>query len=142
MIFSAIKWAFRLAFPLLLALVTYETVTPDPGEPAGASLANWIAVALFNDDAFADKVGHFMAYASLSGALTLAQYASLRTSAIGVAALALYGAALEGVQGLSPNRYTDLWDGAANAAGGVCAYLIGAALVLAMRRVALRSEED
>ncbi len=135
MALSSIKWACRLAFPALLAFVTYTTIAPDPGDVVGVTIADWIARFVLGDEAHADKAGHFIAYASLSGAFTLAQYVDLRSSAFGIFVLAAYGAALEGVQRLSPERQTDLLDGVANLVGALAAYLIAAAVIILARRV-------
>lgn len=123
--------AGRVLFIGLLVIVTYLTVAPNPetAEP-GFLATRIIASFLFGDAAYADKVGHFVAY----GALGAAARFSLRPGvqwwpvALGLAA---YGMSLEGVQYFLDARSAEIWDALANALGAV-AGIGGGALFLKM----------
>jgi hypothetical protein len=121
--------AARFAFAAFLAFVTWQTLKPDPDDlEAGFDLARFIAAALFGSDAHADKVAHFMAYAGLGSVGGLARLAPAGAL---VAALALYGGALEILQGLGAVRVADWADAGANALGAMC----GLAVVAVVARV-------
>jgi hypothetical protein len=110
-------------FLLLFVVVTYLTVTPNPGETEGAmDFARWIAEVLFGDALYGDKVAHFLAYGALGASAALAQVKIAQRPVVTVAALALYGASLEGVQAIGAVRQPELLDAFANALGALLAY--------------------
>lgn len=126
---SRLFWA-RGVFGVLFLVVTFLTVTPNPDDAkSGMEFARWIAARLFGDDAFADKVGHFLAYAALGLAAFWARFAPRGRRLWAPLALAVYGAALEGVQGLGGVRSPELADAVANAAGALAGF--GGAFFLA-----------
>ncbi|PQA89614.1 VanZ family protein [Hyphococcus luteus] len=121
--------AARALFFLLFALVTFLTLTPDPDntEP-GFVVTRWISSALFGDDALADKVAHFLAYASL-GALAFWAEVKVFSQRWGAwAALCLYGVLLEGLQGLGGVRDPEIADAVCNALGAAAG--LGGAFLL------------
>jgi len=115
-----VKSAFWAALAAVTALSVFSLdPTPTPGQ--------------------SDKLKHFTAYAVL-GALGVMAFRANGASALRlIAALALYGCALEGVQYTLPDRMTSAFDAAANglgaAAGAVCA-----SALLRARFVKKRSE--
>ncbi len=119
---SSLFWA-RGLFAALFILVTYLTLTPNPEDTdAGFALARWVAVFVLGDSGLADKVAHFMAYGALGAAAFLARFDLFRTRWALPLALAGYGAALEGMQGLGGVRSPELADAVANFLGVVTAY--------------------
>lgn len=122
--------AARLAFAALFVLVTWLTVTPDPsGAEAGFDLANRLAEWLFGDPALGDKAGHFLAYVALGGAAAAARLRLFGRAVFTVAALAFYGAMLEGAQALGGVREADVADAIANALGAALGFPLGALAV-------------
>lgn len=122
--------ALRAGFALLLALVTWLTLGPVHDAPEqGFAPLQWLAAILFGDAAQADKIGHFLAYAALGAVAALGRLDLAGRAAFTVAALALYGLALEGVQGLMGHRDADLLDALANAAGAAAGMAAGRALL-------------
>lgn len=110
--------AFRLLFVALLLFVTYMTLTPNPDDTEGEmSIARWIAERLFGDEALGDKVAHFLAYAALAVSAALARLTISGRRMPVVVALALWGVALEIIQGLGGVRVADSTDALANALG-------------------------
>ena len=134
---SVILLAARAGFFLLLALVTYLTVTPDTG---GAGLIlrilQWMAQTLFGDAAFADKLAHFIAYGALGAAAFWARLSPQQRPALAPLALAVYGAALEGVQSMGETRFPELADGVANLAGALIGFYLARALTQRLVRPA------
>ncbi|MDZ7627069.1 MAG: hypothetical protein U5J99_01525 [Parvularculaceae bacterium] len=131
------RW-WRIAFLALAVFVTWQTLTPDPDDTEGGmALARWIAEALFRSEDMGDKVAHFMAYAALGGSAAFGRLQILGLRSPVVAAIAVYGMALEGLQGLGGVRQPEIADAMANASGVIAAFA-GAALLdrLSMRRAA------
>ena len=121
-------WA-RGLFAALFLLVTYLTLTPNPEETeSGFALARWVAVAFFGSEALTDKVAHFMGYGALGASAFWAQIQLLNQRWAIPIALAIYGALLEGAQGIGGVRSPELADGFANMAGAIVGYI--AALML------------
>ncbi|MEQ8935874.1 MAG: VanZ family protein [Amphiplicatus sp.] len=126
--------AARGVFALLFALVTWLTVTPNPDDTKESlAIARWISAMLLGDTAYSDKVAHFMAYASLGGSAALAQLRLAGRPAYTVVALALYGIALEGVQGAMGVRDPELADALANACGAIVGTLSGGLMLTLWR---------
>jgi hypothetical protein len=124
----------RIVFALLFVIVTYLTVTPNPEDTkASLDFTRWLAVTLFGDAALGDKLGHFLAYAVLGASAALARIRIAGSAAASIAALALYGAALEGVQALGGVRDPELLDALADALGALCGYLAAVLLIGAGR---------
>ena len=121
----------RALFVALVSVVTWLTLTPSPeNADSGFALARWAATLLFGDAGLTDKVAHFMAYSALGACafwarLTLA--GRLWTTPL---ALAAYGAALEGAQGLGGVRSPELADALANGLGAVAGFAGAMALAL------------
>lgn len=113
----------RAAFFLLLLFVTWQTLAPDPDESeSGIAVARWIASLLFGDDALADKVAHFCAYAALGFLYALGRLSLFARAGNGLAMLVAYGAALEFLQGLGGVRVAESVDAAMNAAGAISGF--------------------
>lgn len=128
----------RAQFAVLFLLVTYLTVTPNPDETElGMELTRWLAALIFGDSAFADKIAHFLAYAALGASAALARIRIGGRAFTVVAGLALYGAALEGVQGLGGVRDPELADALANALGAAAGFPAAALLMGFFRRRAI-----
>jgi VanZ family protein len=127
---------WRIAFSALAILVTWQTLTPDPDETEGGmAIARIIAVLLFHAPEMGDKVAHFLAYAALGATAALGQIRMLALRAPIIAAIAVYGMALEGLQGLGGVREPELADATANALGVIAAFAgVGLFERLTMRR--------
>ncbi len=134
---SATRW-WRVAFFALALFVTWQTLTPDPDDTEGGmAIARIIAELIFDSPELADKVAHFMAYAALGGASALSQFRMLGLRSPVIAAIAVYGMALEGLQGLGGVRAPEIADATANALGVIAAYAgVGIFERLMMRRAA------
>lgn len=125
-----VRAAARALFAILLVLVSYLTVTPNPEDvETGMGIARWLAAALFGDAGLGDKLAHFLAYAALGASAALARLRVAGRAAVAVFALALYGAALECVQAFVAPRDADIADAAANALGAAAGYA-GAGLLI------------
>ena len=125
----------RALFVLLLAVVTFLTVTPNPDDTEpGLAFTKWLASLFFGDSQYGDKVAHFLAYASLGASGALAQLKIAGRAAWFVLVLAVYGAVLEGVQGLGGVRDPELADAAANSAGALAGYAVTCLLLRALRK--------
>lgn len=118
----AFRLAARVLFVLLLAMVTYLTVTPNPEDTKqGMAITRWLSSLIFGDVLFADKIAHFAAYGVLSFSGLAAGISLFGKKLWTVCALALYGAALEGVQGVMGVRSPEVLDALCNAAGAISA---------------------
>ncbi len=134
---TATRW-WRLAFVALALFVAWQTLTPDPDETEGGMLiARIIAELVFHSPDLADKVAHFTAYAALGASAALGRLRMLGLRSPVIAAIAVYGMALEGLQGLGGVRAPELADATANALGVIAAFA-GAAVLerLMVRRAA------
>ena len=130
-----IRWLARIGFVLLFLVVTYLTLTPNPEDTEGGlAFTRWIAQALFGDEAFGDKVAHFIAYAALGGAAVIAELRIFGRMTVTILALAAYGLLLEGAQGLMGVRTPDLSDALANAIGALSGFPIAAAFSIVVLR--------
>ena len=125
----------KALFVVLFVIVTYLSVAPNPpGGASGNPLTWWLSALFFGDLAYADKIGHFLAYAALAGVFTLARFVRGRAAVIGVLALAAYGGVLELVQGRLMSRSMESLDALANALGVFAAYPAALGLLAVMRR--------
>lgn len=123
-------WA-RAAFTLLLVVVTFLTVTPNPEDiESGMKLTRWLAALLLGDASYDDKVAHFLAYGALGFAAFWARLAQPGRRRWAVLALAVYGALLEGMQALVAARSPEFGDAVANAAGAIAGF-VGAHFIAA-----------
>jgi VanZ family protein len=108
---SRAQRAFAGLTLLLLAYVSFEALRPEP--VSGVSLPHW------------DKVLHCGAFAALACTACLATPRTRRALVAVVAALLLYGVAIEALQSLIPGREASgldlLADGLGIAAGLACA---------------------
>lgn len=114
---------WRGVFALLFVFVTWLTLTPNPDDTAPSlAIARFLAELIFQNAAFADKIAHFLAYAALGGSAALADLrAGGRRSGV-ILALALYGGALEYLQGAGGVRVAEFADAVANATGALAAF--------------------
>lgn len=118
------RLAWRGVFALLLLIVTFLTLTPDPGNaPSGFAIARLIAQWMFADPALADKVGHFLAYAALGLVACLADIRLRGRLLPAVLAIAAYGGLLEFAQGAGGVRTGDIVDALANTCGALSSFL-------------------
>lgn len=118
------RLAWRGVFALLLLIVTFLTLTPDPAStPSGFAIARLIAQWMFADPALADKVGHFLAYAALGLAACLADFRLRGRLLLAVLAIAAYGGLLEFAQGAGGVRTGDIVDALANTSGALSSFL-------------------
>lgn len=126
--------AARAAFVLLVIVVTYLIVAPNPeGAETGLDMTRWIALKLFGDPELGDKVGHFLAFCSLGASASLARIRIAGSGAATIAALALYGGALEIVQLLGGVRDAQFFDAVADGLGALAGYPAMAWFVAALR---------
>ncbi|MHA7871602.1 MAG: hypothetical protein ACX939_04555 [Hyphococcus sp.] len=125
--------AARAVFALLLVAVTWLTLTtnPDNTEP-GFAVMRWIAELVFGDARYEDKFAHFTAYGALGVSAFWARLGPRRARYAPPVALALYGALLEGLQGLGGVRAAEFTDGAANALGAAVGFVAAAMLARAV----------
>lgn len=126
----------RALFVVLCVIVTFLTLTPNPDDvQAGFNITRWLSEMLLGDPQRADKIAHFMAYGALGAS---ACWAQLRVGAQRwgvVAALAIYGAALEGLQGLGGVRMAELSDALANSFGAVAGFAGAVILAFVISRL-------
>ena len=112
-----------LVFSFLFALVTYLTVTPNPDDTKeGMAFTRWLSTLLFGNGVFGDKIAHFLAYGALGFSALLARISLFGERYWTLAALAAYGALLEGVQGAMGVRSPEVVDAISNAAGALSAF--------------------
>lgn len=115
----------RAVFFGLLIFFTWKTLTPDLNEDEPSFfVARFIASLLFGDTALTDKVLHFGGYAALSFTALFARFRIANRPWAPMALLALYGLALEGLQGLGGVRAAEWSDALANALGVLFGYAI------------------
>jgi VanZ family protein len=91
----------RLQFPLLLALATYLSLTPQPGEVFAS---------------YSDKFLHVLCWGGLYGSLRLALLGREHW-VISAISLLIYASLVEFLQNLSPEREFSILDMGANALG-------------------------
>ncbi len=129
---------WRVAFCALALFVTWQTLTPNPDDTEGGmAIARIIAELIFRSPEMADKVAHFMAYAALGASAAFGQIRMLGLRSPVVAAIAVYGMTLEGLQGLGGVRAPEVADATANALGVIAAFAgVGVLERLTMRRAA------
>ena len=126
---SSRAWA-RGAFVMLLAIVTWLTLTPNPDDAkAGFAVTRWIAEFFLGDGALNDKVAHFSAYGALGASAFTARFLFFGTQAWTPVVLAAYGAGLEVLQGVGGVRSPEIADGFANMLGAIVGF--GAAVLVA-----------
>ncbi len=125
------KFLARSVFVMLFGVVTYLTVTPNPDEAEkGFAAARFIAALLFGDAQLGDKVAHFAGYGALGASAFWAGITFFSHKRWTPLVLGIYGALLEGVQGLGGVRSPELADAFANAFGAFAGF--AGAIILAM----------
>ncbi len=116
----------RAFFVMLLVLVTFLTLTPNPQDSgAGIGFTQWVSAQLFSDPQYSDKIGHFLAYGVLSGAAIVAQIKLFGRFFPVTILLSFYGVLLEVIQGLGGVRSAEVMDALANSLGAAVAYPAG-----------------
>lgn len=106
-------WQF--AFCALLVLVMVLSLIPDPESVASAmSLSELIARIIFGSETHADKISHFIAYATLGGVFVFTGWRVFGRRIYGIVMLAAYGMAIERLQSLTGHRHADLADAIVN----------------------------
>ena len=126
----------RALFFVLLALVTYLTLTPNPDDTKeGFAVARWVANLLFGDAALTDKVAHFLGYAALGASAYWAELKLVSRRWATGAALVFYGVALEGLQGLGGVRSPEIADAIANGIGAAAGIAGACVLVLIFKKI-------
>lgn len=117
-----VRGGARVVFVILFLLVTYLTVTPNPEDTKqGMAITRWLSSLIFGEAAFADKIAHFGAYGVLSFSALAAGLSVFGARVWTAVVLALYGALLEGVQGVMGVRTPEFFDALSNAFGALCA---------------------
>ena len=126
----------RIGFALLLLIVTYLTVTPNPDDTGqGFALAQWIAEVFLGNGSIGDKVAHFMAYGALGTSAFLAQLRERGRQFLVPLALAGYGVLLEFIQGLGGVRTPELADAIANGSGAIVGFYGTSLLQIFIKKV-------
>lgn len=126
---------WRFAFLALALFVTWQTLTPDPEDTdGGMAIARLIAEIIFHSAEMSDKVAHFMAYAALGGSAAFGHFRMMGLRPPVIAGIAVYGMALEGLQGLGGVREPEIADAIANALGVISAF----AAVAVLEQIVLR----
>lgn len=126
---SPLFWP-RVIFGLLFVLITFLTLTPNPVETeSGFAVTRFISDIMFGNDEYADKIGHYLGYAALGLTAFWARLAVYSKRWVMTVVLALYGVALEGLQGLGGVRSPELADAFANGLGALSGFVAGAALL-------------
>ncbi len=132
---ARIFWA-RGLFVVLLGVVTYLTVTPNPDEAEkGFAAARFIAALLFGDPLLGDKVAHFAGYGALGASAFWAGITIFTRRRWTPLVLGVYGALLEGVQGFGGVRSPELADALANAFGAFSGFAGAVVLSIIIARV-------
>jgi len=127
---------WRGVFALLLAFVTWQTLTADPDNTKPSlAIARFIAELLFHNEKFGDKVAHFLAYAALAGAGAFSHFTFRGRRTPVILALAVYGVLLEILQGLGGVRSPELADAIANASGALAAFPAAVLVEQAMQKL-------
>ncbi len=125
---SPLFWA-RALFAVLFAVITFLTVTPNPDDvAAGFDLARAIAGFLLGNPDYGDKVAHFAAYGALGASAFWARLFIGGNKWITPLLLGVYGAVLEGVQGLGAVRSMEALDAIANGLGAIAGFVFALAL--------------
>lgn len=120
----------RGAFMMLLAVVTWLTLTPNPDDTkAGFAVTRWLAEIFLGNPGLSDKVAHFSAYGALGASAFGARLSPFGAQVWTPVILAAYGASLEILQGLGGVRSPEIADGIANMLGAVAGF--GVALFVA-----------
>ncbi len=131
---SPLIWA-RAVFFILLALVTWLTVTPNPDDTqTGFALMRWVSEILFGNAALNDKVAHFAAYGALGVSAYWAKFQLLGQRVWTVVALAAYGALLEVLQGLGGVRQPEFADAIANMLGALTGFGVSFLMLRVFRK--------
>ena len=116
----------RGLFLVLLSIVTWLTVTPNPDDTqTGFALMRWVSELLLGNAELNDKVAHFAAYGALGVSAFFANIRLLGRQIWTVIALAIYGAFLEVLQGLGGVRQPEIADAVANMLGAISGFGIG-----------------
>ena len=136
-------WFWRTVFFLLLVLVTYLSLAPNPeGVESGKDFTEWLANVLFGGVVGADKFQHFFAYLALGGAFVMARFGGLITIVRGILFLAVLGGVLEVVQSFIETRDTNIWDAVANGLGALSAAPLAIMLDKVLRTIFSVSSEE
>ncbi len=111
----------------LLVVVTFSLIPAQDDIPGANDLFAWLAGIFLQNVMMGDKVAHFIAYASVTGATIWAQWPWLRRWYLLPLTLFVLSGVLERAQAYISVRSPDLLDMLANASGifigGVLAYV-------------------
>lgn len=125
----------RGVFLILLSVVTWLTVTPNPDDTqTGFAVMRWVSEILFGNAEMNDKIAHFAAYGVLGFSAFFANIRLFGQQLWTVIALALYGAFLEVVQGLGGVRQPEVADAIANMLGTIAGFGAGICLLQFVRK--------
>lgn len=115
----------RLAILPTAILIAYLSLKPVGDTTSeGPWLLRQLAEWLLGDPSQIDKVGHYLAYATLAGTACMGLIRRVPLVIILGAVLA-YGALFEGLQSLTPNRTASFADMLANTLGALTGLVIG-----------------
>jgi VanZ family protein len=123
---AAAAHAWRVLLALLVGIVSYLALTPNP--PAGVDFG-W------------DKLNHALAFAALAFTAHLGYPSSRRTRLLWLIALLAFGGLIELLQWFVPGRSSEWGDLLADSIGIACGALIAAWLLRAISTLASRPVE-
>ena len=129
-----IAWFWRLLFSALVLFVGFMSLTPNPDSVGGGyAFMEAISRLLFGSEEYHDKIGHFIAYATLAGVYAQTAWRPFGRQIYGVLWLAAFGLAMELAQGMTTYRELSGTDLLANWAGLAIGYPAGRALSVVLR---------
>ena len=127
---------WRTVFAVLVLFVTYMSLAPSPENVGGGyAFMKWISEFLFGGPEYHDKIGHFLAYATLAGVYAQTAWRPFGRQVYGIVWLALFGLAMELAQGMTTYRELSGTDLLANWAGLAIGYPAGKTLYLVLRKL-------
>ena len=121
------RWLFWL---FLVIVITFSLIPAQDDIPGANDIFAILAKVLLGDEMQGDKIAHFIAYGSVSGAGTLAQIKPFNRLWSLSVSLVLLGALLERAQSLISFRMPDMLDFLANGLGVFIGWIIAYAVIL------------
>ncbi len=121
---------FRVLFFIAFIAVSVLSLIPDPDDvPGGMDITRWLAEFLLGDEAYADKISHFIAYGVLGGGVALGTVRLFGSMLVAAAAVMAWSGVLEFFQGLTSYRSNDFLDLMANVSGVTIGFITGLLLI-------------
>ena len=129
---------FKILFFILLIIVTFLSLTPSQIEgEQGIELTRFLAKFFLGNEAYSDKIGHFLAYGALGFSVSAAMFFPLKKLWVPMLGLSFYGFLLEFIQFLGGTRYGEFLDALSNMLGivaGITGFLLLAFVTKKMLR--------